>query len=191
MSEPYARACDLLARHFGFPAFRPMQGRVVQSVLAGRDTLAVLPTGCGKSVCFQVPALVIGGYTLAVSPLIALMQDQVGAATARGIPAASLAGPLSPSEVLETLGRVARGEVKLLYTSPERLGRLGDILAARALLPSLLAVDEAHCIAEWGHDFRPSYRALRAVRERLGNPPAVALTGSATPRVRQEIVDSL
>ena len=191
MNARYADACRLLGANFGFPSFRPMQSRVVRSVLAGRDTLGVLPTGGGKSVCFQVPALVLGGFTLVVAPLIALMEDQVGAARSRGLPAASLAGPLQPADLLDAFDRVARGEVRLLYISPERLARVADALAGRGLRPALLAVDEAHCIAEWGHDFRPSYRAIAPARDRLGGPPVVALTGSATPRVREEIIASL
>ena len=191
MNPRYADACRLLEAHFGFSTFRPMQSRIVQSVLAGRDVLGVLPTGGGKSVCFQVPAMVLGGLTLVVSPLIALMEDQVRAAKSRGLAAASLAGPLEPTEIATVFDRIARGEVRLLYTSPERLTRAADALAARGLRPALLAVDEAHCIAEWGHDFRPSYRALAAARERLGRPPVVALTGSATARVRDEIVAAL
>jgi ATP-dependent DNA helicase RecQ len=191
MDARYADACRLLEAHFGFPTFRPMQSRIVRSVLAGRDTLGVLPTGGGKSVCFQIPSLVLGGFTLVVSPLIALMEDQVGAAQSRGFSAASLAGPLTPAEIHAMFDRILRGEVRLLYTSPERLTRAADALGARGLRPALLAVDEAHCIAEWGHDFRPSYRALAAARERLGGPAVVALTGSATPRVREEIVSAL
>ena len=191
MNPRYADACRLLEAHFGFPTFRSMQGRVVRSVLAGRDTLGVLPTGGGKSVCFQVPAMVLGGFTVVISPLIALMEDQVRAARSRGLAAASLAGPLEPAEIAAVFDRIARGEVRLLYTSPERLGKAADALTVRGLRPALLAVDEAHCIAEWGHDFRPSYRLLAAARERLGRPPVVALTGSATPRVREEIVSAL
>ena len=191
MRDRYAEARRLLLDHFGHPEFRPLQGRVVRSVLAGRDTLAVLPTGGGKSVCFQVPALVLGGYTLVVSPLISLMQDQVSAAVARGVAAASLAGPMTPAEISAVLDEVGRGAVRLLYTSPERLERLVPALVARELRPALLAVDEAHCIAEWGHDFRPSYRLLRRARWRLGKPPVVALTGSATDGVRRDIIQSL
>ena len=191
MNPRYADACRLLEAHFSFPTFRPMQSRIVRSVLAGRDTLGVLPTGGGKSVCFQVPAMVLGGFTVVISPLIALMEDQVRAARSRGLAAASLAGPLEPAEISAVFDRIARGEVRLLYTSPERLGRAADALTVRGLHPELLAVDEAHCIAEWGHDFRPSYRLLATARERLGRPPVVALTGSATPRVREEIISAL
>jgi ATP-dependent DNA helicase RecQ len=186
-----ADARSLLERHFGYPAFRPGQRDVVASILAGRDVLAVLPTGAGKSVCFQVPSLALGGLTVVVSPLISLMQDQVAAANARGIPAASLHSALNPSERHQTLTRVARGALRLLYLSPERLVRAAPELRRIGSAPSLLAIDEAHCISEWGDDFRPSYRALRRARYVLGEPQTVALTGSATPRVRQDIAQAV
>jgi ATP-dependent DNA helicase RecQ len=181
----------LLRHHFGHGEFRPAQRPVIASVLAGRDTLAVLPTGGGKSVCFQVPALVTGGLTLVVSPLIALMQDQVAAASARGIPAAALHSAVGDAEREAIWRGLTDGSLRLLYISPERLTRLAPELQDRAIRPALLAVDEAHCIAEWGHDFRPSYRTLGAARYRLGRPPAVALTGSATPEVRRDIARAL
>ena len=176
---------------YGFGDFRPLQRRVVQSVLAGRDTLAVLPTGGGKSICFQVPALVFGGVTIVVSPLLALMQDQVSALQARGIAADSLNSLQSPEDQRAIRNRLADKSLRLLYVSPERAERLAQDLAAMALRPSLLAVDEAHCISEWGHDFRPSYRALGAFREAAGRPPTIALTGSATVPVRADVIRSL
>jgi ATP-dependent DNA helicase RecQ len=191
MSDALAEARRLLRHHFGYDDFRPAQAPVVASVLAGRDTLAVLPTGGGKSICFQVPALVLGGVTIVVSPLIALMQDQVAAAVARGIPAAGLHSSLGREEQDAVWATLRAGELRLLYVSPERLARLAPQLASAGIRPTLLAVDEAHCIAEWGFDFRPSYRLLRNARSRLGRPPVVALTGSATPEVRQEIARSL
>jgi ATP-dependent DNA helicase RecQ len=191
MSASMDEARRLLRHHFGHDDFRPAQRPVIASVLAARDTLAVLPTGGGKSVCFQVPALVHGGLTLVVSPLIALMQDQVAAARARGMPAAALHSGIGEAE-RDTIRRgLAQGAIRLLYVSPERLTRLAPDLQARAIRPALLAVDEAHCIAEWGHDFRPSYRTLGAARYRLGRPPVVALTGSATPQVRRDIAHAL
>ena len=191
MSASMDEARRLLRHHFGHGDFRPAQRPVIASVLAGRDTLAVLPTGGGKSVCFQVPALVTGGLTLVVSPLIALMQDQVAAASARGIPAAALHSGVGDTERQAIWRGLADGSIRLLYVSPERLTRLAPELQDRAIRPALLAVDEAHCIAEWGHDFRPSYRTLGAERYRLGRPPAVALTGSATPEVRRDIARAL
>ncbi len=161
------------------------------SVLAGRDTMVVLPTGGGKSLCYQVPALCLPGVTVVVSPLISLMKDQVDALSARGIPAAFLNSTLSSSAISDRLERAARGEIKLLYVAPERFDnpqaaeRLGNLAIA------LLAVDEAHCISEWGHDFRPSYLRMRDVRERLGWPTTIALTATATPEVRRDIVRQL
>ena len=181
----------LLRRHFGYVELRPLQARVVEGLEAGRDVLAVLPTGAGKSICFQLPALLRTGPTIVVSPLISLMQDQVAAAAARGLPAAALNSSLSAAEQGAALDRLERGALRLLYTSPERLGRLAGELEARAVRPALLAVDEAHCISEWGPDFRPAYRTLRRLRARLGWPQAIALTGSATPGVRRDIVLAL
>jgi ATP-dependent DNA helicase RecQ len=180
-----------LRASFGFPDFRPGQERAVQSVLDGRDALVVLPTGGGKSVCYQVPAMVLPGLTVVVSPLISLMKDQVDALTARGIPATFVNSTLTSGEVSERMARVTRGEVKLLYVAPERfdVGTAAERL--RDVGVSLLAVDEAHCISEWGHDFRPSYLRVAQVREKLGWPPAVALTATATPHVRQDIVRQL
>ena len=184
-------ASDALQRHFGFASFRPMQRRVVQSVLAGRDTLAVLPTGGGKSVCFQVPALTLDGLTVVVSPLISLMQDQVSAARSRRLAATHLSGDLAPGAVEHALAECEAGALRLCYTSPERLPRLAGQLAARRVRIGLLAVDEAHCISEWGHDFRPAFRRIAEARSTLGGPPVVALTGSATPDVRQDIISAL
>ncbi|MES2305916.1 MAG: ATP-dependent DNA helicase RecQ [Gemmatimonadota bacterium] len=186
-----AAARQILSDTFGYPDFRPLQTRVVEPVLAGRDVLAVLPTGGGKSICFQVPALVTPGLTLVISPLVALMQDQVGALARRGAPAAALNSALDPAEQAATLIAAANGTLRLLYVSPERLPRLIEDLDQRKVRVARIAVDEAHCIVEWGHDFRPSYRSLRRARAALGSPPCVALTGSATPAVRSDIRQSL
>jgi ATP-dependent DNA helicase RecQ len=191
MLQAMAQARHLLRQHFGFPDFRPGQSRIIQSILEGQDTLAILPTGGGKSICFQVPALVLGGLTVVVSPLISLMQDQVEAARARGLSAACLNSSLSRAEQSTVRSSVGEGSLRLLYVSPERLDRLSLELQDRGIRPRLLVVDEAHCIAEWGHDFRPSYRKLARVRYRLGRPQAVALTGSATAGVRDEIARTL
>ena len=151
----------------------------------------MLPTGGGKSICYQVPAMVLPGLTVVVSPLISLMKDQVDALTARGIPATFVNSTLSSGEVSERMTRVTRGEVKLLYVAPERfdVGTAAERL--RDVGVSLLAIDEAHCISEWGHDFRPSYLRIAQVREKLGWPPVVALTATATPHVRQDIARQL
>lgn len=181
----------LLQARFGYPDFRPGQTDAVSAILGGRDTLVVLPTGGGKSLCYQVPALLLDGLTVVISPLISLMKDQVDALTARGLPATFVNSTLSAAEVSARMARVQRGEIKLLYVAPERfdLGTTAERL--RAVGVRLLAVDEAHCISEWGHDFRPSYLRVRDVRERLGAPPTVALTATATPEVRDDIARQL
>jgi ATP-dependent DNA helicase RecQ len=191
MVDPMSEARRLLLHHFGYPDFRPAQIPVIQSIFEGRDTLAVLPTGGGKSICFQIPALVLGGLSVVVSPLISLMQDQVEAARARGLPTACLNSSLSKAEQQEVQQAIANGTLRLLYVSPERLDRLSLELGRQGIRPKLFIVDEAHCIAEWGHDFRPSYRKLSRARYRLGQPQAIALTGSATPGVRDEIARAL
>ena len=184
-------ARELLRARFGFPDFRPGQERAVTSVLSGRDTLVVLPTGGGKSVCYQVPALLLPGITVVVSPLISLMKDQVDALTARGIPATFVNSTLSSGEVSQRMSRVARGEVKMLYLAPERFDFGSAAERLKDVGVSLLAIDEAHCISEWGHDFRPSYLRVAQVRERLGWPPVVALTATATAHVRTDIARQL
>jgi ATP-dependent DNA helicase RecQ len=190
--EPlYQRALALLACHYGHDDFRPQQRPVIRAALAGRDILAVLPTGAGKSVCFQVPALALGGLTLVVSPLIALMQDQVAGLTRRGIPAAALHGANSERERESTWAALAAGQLRLLYLSPEGAPGVISRLRRHGLAPDRMAVDEAHCIVEWGHDFRPAYRALGALRREFGYPPTTALTGSATPDARREIIAGL
>jgi ATP-dependent DNA helicase RecQ len=191
MTDAMSHARWLLQHHFGYTEFRAGQIPVIDSILRGQDTLAILPTGGGKSICFQVPALVLGGLTVVVSPLISLMQDQVEAARGRGLPAACLNSSLGEAEQSTVRESVADGSLRLLYVSPERLDRLSLELEAQRIRARLLVVDEAHCIAEWGHDFRPSYRKLGRVRYRLGQPQAVALTGSATAAVREQIVRTI
>jgi ATP-dependent DNA helicase RecQ len=177
----------VLQARFGYPAFRAGQERAISSALAGRDTLVVLPTGGGKSLCYQVPALVLPGLTVVVSPLISLMKDQVDALERRGIAAAFINSTLSAGEVSDRLVRAQRGELKMLYVAPERFDAGATAERLKAIGVGLLAVDEAHCISEWGHDFRPSYRRVGEVRQRLGNPPTIALTATATPVVREDI----
>jgi ATP-dependent DNA helicase RecQ len=185
------RARGVLRARFGFADFRPGQLRAVRAALAGRNALVVLPTGGGKSLCYQIPALVLDGLSVVVSPLISLMQDQVGAARARGIWAAALTSAASAAQRQQVLDDVAGGGLKLLYLAPERL-LSGEVIAAvRRGGPSLLAVDEAHCVSEWGHDFRPAYRRLGLARLALGRPPTLALTATATRAVRDDIVASL
>ncbi len=185
-----ANARAILASRFGYPAFRSGQGAAVVSALRGRDTLVILPTGGGKSLCYQVPAVMLPGLTVVVSPLISLMRDQVRALRARGIAASFINSALTPAESLDELVRAERGDLKLLYVAPERF-ESGDFADRLKRNISLLAVDEAHCISHWGHDFRPSYRRLGDVRGKLGSPPTIALTATATPEVRCDIVSQL
>ncbi|HEY4217618.1 MAG TPA: ATP-dependent DNA helicase RecQ [Gemmatimonadaceae bacterium] len=193
MSTPQtiADARAALKEHFGYPAFRPGQEAAVESVLAGRDTLVVLPTGGGKSLCYQVPALMLPKLTVVVSPLISLMKDQVDALDARGLPATFVNSTLSSSQISDRLARAIRGDVKMLYVAPERFDFGTTAERLRDAGVSLLAIDEAHCISEWGHDFRPSYLRIAQLREKLGWPPTVALTATATPHVRTDIVAQL
>jgi ATP-dependent DNA helicase RecQ len=186
-SPTLQNARDLLRSAFGYESFRPGQEAAVSAILAGRDTVVVLPTGGGKSLCFQVPALLMPGLTVVVSPLISLMKDQVDALVARGLPAAFVNSTLSSAQVSDRLARVERGEIKLLYVAPERFdyGRTAERL--RKVGVSLLAIDEAHCISQWGHDFRPSYLRVKKVHEELGSPTTIALTATATPEVRRDI----
>ena len=191
ISPSIESARAVLTSAFGYEGFRPGQESAIESVIAGRDTLVVLPTGGGKSLCFQVPALLLPGLTVVVSPLISLMKDQVDALEARALPAAFINSSLTASQVSDRLGRAARGEIKLLYLAPERFD-YGNIAARlNQMGVSLLAVDEAHCISQWGHDFRPSYLRVAEVREKLGAPPTIALTATATPQVRDDIARQL
>ncbi len=180
-----------LQRHWGHHTFRPLQEEVVRAVLGGRDTLALLPTGGGKSLCYQLPALVMGGLTIVVSPLIALMRDQVDQARRRGIPAMAVMSGMAHHEQEIVLEDAALGLLRLLYVSPERLGT--DLFRAR--LPrmpvKLIAVDEAHCIAQWGYDFRPAYMRIPELREVFPHTPVLALTATATPAVVDDIQQRL
>ena len=181
----------VLKRAFGYDQFRPGQEAAVSAILAGRDTVVVLPTGGGKSLCFQVPALMLPGLTVVVSPLISLMKDQVDALQSKGLPATFINSTLTSGQVSDRLARVDRGEIKLLYVAPERFdaGRTAERLRKAGV--SLLAVDEAHCISQWGHDFRPSYLRVSKVHEALGSPTTIALTATATPDVRRDIIRQL
>ncbi|MGA0177295.1 MAG: RecQ family ATP-dependent DNA helicase, partial [Chthoniobacterales bacterium] len=172
---------------FGYDTFRPHQREICQSFLAGRDTLAVLPTGAGKSLCYQLPAVIRDGLTVVVSPLIALMKDQVDQLTASGVAATFLNSSLDSAEAKKRFARLYAGEYRMLYLAPERL-MLPDFLTKLGEWGmKAFAVDEAHCISEWGHDFRPEYRRLREVREAFPDTGLLALTATATPRVRDDI----
>jgi ATP-dependent DNA helicase RecQ len=182
----------VLKEIFGFDSFRPGQEEAIRAVLDRRDTLAVMPTGGGKSLCYQVPALMTEGLTVIVSPLISLMKDQVDSLLQSSVEgAATLHSGLSPEERWEVERRVRTGEIRMLYVAPERLRSLEFILTLRRAGVGLFVVDEAHCISEWGHDFRPDYLFLPRVVRDLGGPPILALTATATPRVRQDILRSL
>ncbi len=180
-----------LQRFFGFEALRPGQDAVVEAVMAGRDVLAIMPTGGGKSLCYQLPALCRPGVTIVVSPLIALMKDQVDALQARGIPAAAINSSLGADEYRQAVAALRSGELKILYVAPERFGQEGFMNALAHTGVSLLAIDEAHCLSQWGHDFRPDYLRLGRVRELLGFPQTVALTATATAPVREDILGTL
>ncbi len=192
-SEPAAgdAALGVLHERFGYPAFRAGQAEAVSSVLAGKETVVILPTGGGKSLCYQVPALILPGLTIVVSPLISLMKDQVDALERRGIPAAFINSSLSSGQVSDRMAAARSGALKMLYVAPERFDAGTTLDRLRDTRISLFAVDEAHCISEWGHDFRPSYLRLAQVREALGNPTLLALTATATPHVREDIVRQL
>ena len=177
---------ESLLQSFGLSAFRPGQQAVIEAAFRGDDILAVMPTGAGKSLCYQLPALATKGLTVVVSPLIALMKDQVEALLRRGVEAASLTSQLSYPEQQRLLANL--GALRLLYLSPERLGNERVQRALLGVGVARLVVDEAHCISGWGHDFRPDYRQLGHVRETLGNPPVTALTATATEAVRDDIV---
>ena len=176
----------VLQHHFGFPSFRPGQRELVEAAVEGRDALGILPTGGGKSLCYQVPALLLPGLTVVVSPLISLMADQLRRAQEIGMAAAALHSGLSRAQRRKVEDTAVAGELRVLLLAPERLDSPGFRPLLKRLRVSLLVVDEAHCISCWGHDFRPSYRKLGEVRRRL-DVPVLALTATATPRVRREI----
>lgn len=185
-------ALAVLRSTFGYETFRPHQSEIVDAVLAGRDVLAVMPTSAGKSICYQVPALVLGGLTLVVSPLISLMTDQVSALRQAGVAAACLNSALTADERREVLSQASRGELTLLYVAPERLDDPAFLSMASSHGVALLAIDEAHCISQWGNDFRPSYQRIRSFINALPTrPPVMALTATATQQVRDDIEASL
>ena len=181
----------LLKQYFGFTSFRPLQEEIIRDSLAGRDTFALLPTGGGKSLCFQLPALMREGLTVVVSPLIALMKDQVDALQASGIAATFLNSSLAAGEGRERLRGLHNGEFRLLYVAPERLMLSGFLADLQRWNVQLIAIDEAHCISEWGHDFRPEYRQIAELRTHFPNVPFMALTATATGRVREDIITHL
>jgi ATP-dependent DNA helicase RecQ len=183
---------EVLKTVFGYPAFRPGQEEVISAILAGKDVLAVMPTGAGKSLCYQVPALLLEGLTVVISPLISLMKDQVNALAEAGVKVAYLNSSLSPAEYAETLRRALSGDYRLLYIAPERLlkGELSRLAENREI--PLVVIDEAHCVSQWGHDFRPSYLRIAEFIHSLKNRPvAAAFTATATAKVKDDIVRAL
>ena len=186
-----ADAQAALREHFGFDAFRETQAEVITSILEGRDTIVVMPTGGGKSLCYQLPALMRPGATVVISPLIALMKDQVDALHARGLPATFINSSLDYEEQRARINGIRRGEYKLVYVAPERFRSQSFTAALRDATISFFAVDEAHCVSSWGHDFRPDYLRLKDAIEELGRPQTVALTATATPYVRADIIEQL
>ena len=182
---------DQLKAYFGFDQFLPLQKEIISKVIAKRDTLVLMPTGGGKSLCYQLPALSFTGLTLVVSPLIALMKDQVDGLHANGVPAGLLNSGQGPEESSLVHDQAKQGKIKILYVAPERLALPGFQRFLQSLEVSLLAIDEAHCISEWGHDFRPDYRNLKSLRENLPGVPVIALTATATALVREDIINQL
>jgi len=192
-SDPFASGdvASALQEHFGFDTLRQGQEEALRPVLAGRDALVVMPTGAGKSLVYQLAALMGDGVTVVVSPLIALMKDQVDALRARGVAAAYVNSSQTQTEQREALDDLKRGRLRLVYAAPERLRVPSFVRALREARVGLLAVDEAHCVSQWGHDFRPDYLAIGDAREAMGNPPCVGLTATATPRVQDDIAHQL
>ncbi|MDQ3070883.1 MAG: RecQ family ATP-dependent DNA helicase, partial [Acidobacteriota bacterium] len=189
-----AALAGAVERYWGYSTFRPLQREAMEAILADRDSLVVLPTGGGKSLCFQAPALVREGLAIVVSPLISLMKDQVDTLVGNGVSAAFLNSSLSSDARSTITSGVRDGKYRLLYVSPERLvGEGGDGFQSwlSRCNVSFIAVDEAHCVSQWGHDFRPDYLNIGEARERLGAPPCVALTATATPRVQDDIAEVL
>jgi len=181
----------ILKKVFGYDEFRPLQAEIIDSVLNRQDALVIMPTGGGKSLCYQIPALIFDDLTIVVSPLISLMKDQVEQLAELGIPAICLNSSISREEYGKNIGLIKQGKTNLLYIAPETLLKPGilDLLSSAGV--SCLAIDEAHCISEWGHDFRPEYRQLADVRSRFSDAVCIALTATATPRVQQDIKNSL
>lgn len=180
-----------LKKYFGYDEFRPLQREIIERVLAGKDCVALMPTGGGKSLCFQLPALLMDGLTIVVSPLISLMKDQVDALRMNGAPAEMINSTLTPAEIGAVVARARAGELKMLYVAPERFSSLGFENFLHSLKISLIAIDEAHCISEWGHDFRPDYRNLKLLRSKFPGVPMIALTATATEKVREDIISQL
>src|SRR3989344_5984950 len=182
---------NLLKQYFGYNEFRPMQLDIIKITLEKRDSLVIMPTGGGKSVCYQLPTLKFEGLTLVISPLISLMKDQVDGLKANGINAEYINSSLSQEEIIDIKKRIRERKIKLLYIAPERLTSEDFRIFLSTLTVSLIAIDEAHCISEWGHDFRPEYRNLESLRTIFPESPIIALTATATEKVRIDILKQL
>ncbi|MCC7378504.1 MAG: ATP-dependent DNA helicase RecQ, partial [Chitinophagaceae bacterium] len=181
----------ILKKYWGFSSFRPLQQDIIEAVLQKNDVLALMPTGGGKSLCFQVPAMAMEGICLVISPLIALIKDQVETLQQKGINTLAIYSGMHFTEIKKTLQNAAYGNYKFLYLSPERLQTPLFLEYLPAIKPSLIVVDEAHCISQWGYDFRPSYLRIAEIREELPNVPIIALTATATPKVQDDICEKL
>ncbi|MBU0959636.1 MAG: ATP-dependent DNA helicase, partial [Nanoarchaeota archaeon] len=182
---------DLLKKYFGYDRFRSMQKEIINHTIQGKDSLVIMPTGAGKSLCYQIPALKFEGLTLVISPLISLMKDQVDSLNANGISAEYINSSLSFEEIEDIKERIQEGKVKMLYVAPERLALDSFKLFLASIQISLIAIDEAHCISEWGHDFRQEYRNLRFLKDSFSTVPIIALTATATLKVKEDILKQL
>jgi len=182
---------NLLKQHFGFDQFRPLQEEIIRCVLSQKDAFVLMPTGGGKSLCFQLPALALPGVTLVISPLISLMKDQVDTLKANGIPAEFINSTLTRVEIDNIQMKALRGAIKILYVAPERIIMPEFQAFLEQVAVSLIAIDESHCISEWGHDFRPEYRNLHLLKNFFPEVPVLALTATATRRVREDIISQL
>ncbi len=181
----------ILKHYFGYDEFRPLQAEIIENVLSKKDTFVLMPTGGGKSLCYQIPALKLDGLTLVISPLIALMKDQVDNLKSNGIPAEFINSSISYPEIIDIQFRILQGEIKILYIAPERLVQENFRKFLNEVNLSLIAVDEAHCISEWGHNFRPNYRNLETIKKYFPNIPIIALTATATNKVKEDIINQL
>ena len=181
----------LLKKYFGYDEFRPMQSEIIDNVINKKDAFVLMPTGGGKSLCYQLPALKFSGITLVISPLIALMKDQVDALKANGIEAEFINSSLDPNQIDAIINRARKNEIKILYIAPERFALNTFQNFLNTLTIDLIAVDEAHCISEWGHDFRPDYGNLNKLKTLFPTTPIIALTATATKKVREDILKQL
>ena len=184
-------ALAILQKYWQHDTFRSLQNEIIDSVLNGNDTFALMPTGGGKSICFQVPALMNEGICLVVSPLVALMKDQVANLQNRGIKAIALTGGIKQDEIIDLLDNCQFGNYKFLYVSPERLQSDWILDRIKNLPINLITIDEAHCVSQWGHDFRPAYLKISALKKHFPKVPFLALTATATPRVKEDIITEL